>query len=263
MKKNYNMKYHNSKETIDKIKEFIIQKKSGVYLRFGDGDINLANGINDLYQQKNDHLKTEMIESLSLKGENIIKSLPLNCKEYGGWEEGMYPGNHECSKEWADDLLNKVSKFWGGPFEDIYSSTALHFLSTNNLDYCVDFLNLIKKNKNNILVGNQDIPSEITTKLFGPETKHIKTPTSNSYSSIDDIELQLSETINSYNNEFILIIVAMGCSGRILEKRIIKKYNNIFLFDFGSLLDALCGWNNRAWITLNNFDKNIFLNKIN
>ena len=43
----------------------------------------------------------------------------------------------------------------------------------------------------------------------------------------------------------------MGCSGRVLAKRLYNNVENIFLFDFGSLMDILCGWDTRAWISLN------------
>ena len=51
----------------------------------------------------------------------------------------------------------------------------------------------------------------------------------------------------------------MGCSGRAMQKRIWDNYNNVFLFDFGSLMDALCGDKTRAWIELTNFDKSTIL----
>jgi hypothetical protein len=51
----------------------------------------------------------------------------------------------------------------------------------------------------------------------------------------------------------------MGCSGRVLQKRLWNKLDNVFLFDFGSLLDALCGWDTRAWIKLSKFDAKKFI----
>ena len=46
----------------------------------------------------------------------------------------------------------------------------------------------------------------------------------------------------------------MGCPGRVLAKRIYLQDFNVFLFDSGSLLDALCGWKTRAWMDLAPFD---------
>lgn len=253
------MKFYKSKDTIEHIKKIISGKKKGLYLRFGDGDVNLANGSTDLLQVNNHNLKKEMIEAFGMNEPNVLKSLPLHCKEYG-LENGMFPGNHECDKLWADNLLNKIKPFWGSSFDEIYSPVALHFLSTTDIDYAVSFINFLKENKPLVMIGNKNVPHEIVKKLFGDKCFHIKTPPTNSFDSIDSIEKQFDEIYNP--NEYNLIITAMGCSGRVLQKRIYKKYDNIFIFDFGSLMDAVCGWNTRAWIGLTKFDSDNFLKKL-
>ena len=253
------MKFYTSKDTIESIKKIILNKEKGLYLRFGDGDVNLANGKSDLMQVDNNNIRSEMIEAFGLNEPNILKSLPLHCKEYG-LENGMFPGNHECDKSWADNLLNKVSSFWGGPFTEIYSPVALHFLASSDISYAISFIKFIKNNQPLVMIGNENVPNEIINKLFGDKCLHIKTPHTNSFNSIDWIEKQFDEiyTHNSYN----LIITSMGCAGRVLQKRIYNKYDNIFIFDFGSLMDALCGWNTRAWSELTKFDKNNFLKEL-
>ena len=56
----------------------------------------------------------------------------------------------------------------------------------------------------------------------------------------------------------------MGCPGRILQKRILKKGFNVYLFDFGSLLDAFNNDNTRLWIDLAGGAENLknILNKL-
>jgi hypothetical protein len=174
----------------------------------------------------------------------------------------MYPGNHQCDKNWADNLLTRVKPFWGGEFQDIYSPVALHFLSSIYSTKAFDFLKFLKNKKPFALVGNQNIPSEIVNKLFGSECHHIKTPSENSFGEIDQVEFSLNNLYHNIKKDYYIIITSMGCSGRVLQKRIIKNYNNVFVFDFGSLMDALCGWNTRAWIELTKFDKDKFLNNL-
>ena len=101
------------------------------------------------------------------------------------------------------------------------------------------------------------VNQKIIDLLFGPETPHSPTPSNNSYSQIDRIEWETMKAI-SQNNPYTIVITAMGCSGRILQKRLWYQCSNIFLFDFGSLMDAICGWNTRAWIPLSGFDKDRF-----
>ncbi len=96
--------FHKSYETLCKIKEIISQKEKGVYLRFGDGDILLANGKDDGYQQVNFFLQYEMNEAFALNGPTILKCLPLGCKKFNRLEPGMLPGNHE----WSDQMFSKA-----------------------------------------------------------------------------------------------------------------------------------------------------------
>jgi hypothetical protein len=253
------MIFYKTKDTISKIKEIIDKEEKGLYLRFGDGDVNLANGNSDSLQSANELVKVEMSQAFAINDKNVLRSLPLHCKEYG-LEEGMFPGNHECDKGWADRLLSKVKPFWGGEFGDIYSPVALHFLATVDVKSTIEFLNYMKSKSPVAIIGNENIPSEIISKIFGETCTHIKTPPQNSFSSIDRVE---SEFKNIYKEgEYNIIITAMGCSGRVLQKRLYNNHDNIFVFDFGSLMDALCGWNTRAWIELTNFDKDKILEKI-
>lgn len=255
------MNFYKSGETLEAIGSIILKKEKGAYLRFGDGDINLANGESDLLQENNSLLSYEMSEALSMDSKNILKSLPLHCKEYG-WEEGMFPGNHECDKTWADNILKKVEPFWGGEVEEVYSPIALHFLASHKPDSAITFLRLLRDSNICCVVGNKRIPRKIIHQVFG-QCKHIKTPVNNSYSKIDQIENSLSNVLDKSDDQYKIVVTAMGCSGRVLQKRLLNTYENIFLFDFGSLLDALCGWNTRAWIELSQFDRKNFLSKLN
>jgi hypothetical protein len=94
--------------------------------------------------------------------------------------------------------------------------------------------------------------------LFGAQCQYVPTPASNSYSEIDRIEsecLAKAEKVGGYK----IIVTCMGCSGRALQKRLWHKLDNVFLFDFGSLMDALCGWNTRYWIELVHFNSSDFV----
>jgi hypothetical protein len=254
------MKFYKSIETLDKIKSIIEKKEKGLYLRFGDGDVNLACDESELLQKTNTHLTLEMREAFSINEKNVLKTLPLYCKEYGGWEEGMFPGNHEAPKEWCDNILNKLKDIWTP--EEVYSHAALHFLATTNKDASIDFLIFLKKTKPIFIVGNQNIPRNILNKIFGEQCEHICSPPNNSFDDIDRIEKECSEYIDKNNYKYNIIITSMGCSGRVLQKRLYNKYENIFIFDFGSLMDAFCGDNSRAWITLTKFDAKKFLNNL-
>ena len=250
--------FHRTSETLEKITEIIKNKQKGAYLRFGDGDITLALGQGELLQGANIRLKNEMQQALSLNGPTILKTLPLYCRELNGFERGMFPGNHEAPYAWCLDILHKAKPLWGSKITDVYSHAALHFAACENPALAINFLKFLKDSSCCMLIGNKDIPVHIRDLLFGPQCIFVATPPSQSYNEIDRIEQECLQKFPK-NNEYKIIVTAMGCSGRALQKRLWYKLENVFLFDFGSLLDALCGWNTRAWIELTKFDEKVFL----
>ncbi len=254
------IRYHNSKETLEQIMNIIAQKKKGVYLRFGDGDINLAMNRPDMFQRESPNLGLEMREALAMNGNNILKCLVLTNPALG-LEPGMIPGKFASNDMLAAKLLQEAQQVWGGPVEDVYCPVALHFCSTDNSGFAIRFLHFLKSCKNVILVGNEKIPTHVKDTLFGQQCHFIKTPSNNSYQAIDRIEAEC-QAILDQTNEYHVVCSAMGCSGRALQKRLWKQYDNVFLFDFGSLMDALCGWDTRAWISISNFNKDRFLQKL-
>ncbi len=250
--------FYQSVETLSKITEIITKQEKGIYLRFGDGDVVLANGQNDSNQQWNADLQKEMREAFAFNGSNVLKCLPLGCRELGGFEEGMFPGNHEQSYEWCVDILHLASGIWNGEMKDIYSMTALAHCATNRLNVCLEFLKFLKHSGCAVLVGNCNIPAYVRELLFGSDCQFVPTPAQNSYLEIDRIEKDCCGIIQKVPG-YKVIVTSMGCSGRVLQKRLWHKFDDIFLFDFGSLMDAICGWDTREWIHVLHFDHHQFL----
>lgn len=255
----HGMTFHKTEETLNKIMDIISRKEKGAYFRFGDGDVYLANGIDDSLQPKDDALQAEMQEAFGLNGPNILKCLPLGCKEIG-YEEGMCINNHENVYEESLKYISMASPFWNGPMEDVYSMSALAFAATHKLKFCLKFLKFLRQSNCVLFIGNERVPQHIRKLLFGPECEFVATPSIHSYYQIDRIEKEALEKLQGKKG-YKVIITAMGCSGRPLQKRLWNQLDDVFLFDFGSLLDAICGWNTRAWIgiTHDSFDHGKFL----
>jgi len=110
-------------------------------------------------------------------------------------------------------------------------------------------------------IGNENVTEETLKKVFGKEVIHIKTPSKASFSKFNQIYQQFQESCSG-DQDYSIVITSMGCTGRAMQKKIWDNYDNFFLFDFGSLMDALCGWNTRAWMELVKFDSENFLNKL-
>ena len=235
-----NLFFHSTKETLATITTIISQQQKGMYLRFGDGDINLVTGRRDALQQYYPQIQKEMCEAFGLNGSTILKTLPIHCPTLNTCEKGMFRYNHEQPYERCLSFLQKVKPFWGGGIQDVYSPVALHYVSVYDPDYCVRFLHFLKQHCT-VFIGNEKIPASIRELLFGPQCAFIRTLSNNAYTKIDAIEQKCLGIINKIDG-YNVIITVMGCSGRVLQKRLWQKLDNVFLFDFGNLMDALCGW---------------------
>lgn len=261
-------KFLSTKETLEAISEKIKAKEPGIYQRFGDGDLNLALGMNDMLQMRNSTLEKLMKEAFAYKAPNILKTLPHHCKEWGTHEEGMFPGNHEGNEVWCTDAYNKFRSLIGVVEENypVYSSVALCHQATVDPMQTREWLKNFKTNNIPLLIGNEKIPSSLVEKLFSPNTVHVKTPSSQSFSKFETIENESLEVLrNMPNDQYGIVVTSMGCSGRALQFSLYKKLvlgeaRNLFFFDFGSLMDAFMHTKTRAWIELTSLDPDIILN---
>ena len=255
-KENVNIK--SSLDTINEIRNTIDNKQKGAYLRFGDGDIYLMLSRNELLQKASKEMTTEMKEAMMLNVGSLHKGIPIHSKLFG-FEEGMKENMHLLSDSDAIKYLTVTYKYLD--IKNIYTPVALHYLATFNKEICVNFLYFLR-NTNPVFVGNHKIKIDLLNKLFGDI--HIKTPSDNSYMEIDRIEDELIAVLKNSEDKFKVVVVAMGCAGRILQKRILKKGFNVYLFDFGSLLDAFNNENTRFWIDLAGGTDNLknILNKL-
>jgi hypothetical protein len=227
--------------------------RTGAYMRFGDGDVFLATGKNDLFQNSSEKLRREMNEAFLLKGPGVIKSLIIHSQLFG-YEKEMCLGNHLVSDKMAKELLQFAFPFFVG--YQIFSPIALHFAATYHPIFTNNFLKILKNNTI-LFIGNQNTSEEIVIKLFG-RVKHIKTPIENSYENIDKIEEEVITALERIN-KFGIVVIAMGCSGRILIKRLYAKSYNTFYFDFGSLLDGICGNKTRTWLKVTDINYTLLL----
>lgn len=241
-------------DTLSKIKETIAKEQQGCYMRFGDGDVFLLNKQADLYQKASEKLATEMKEAFTLSGDNIYKSLSIHSQAFG-YEKEMYLGNHLVSDAYATYLLKSSYPYFIG--HQIYSPVALHYAATYHPALANDFLKVLKS-KTFLFIGNQHIKKNLLQRLFGEETQIIGTPDNDAYNAVDEIEQQVSPILANRAN-FGVIVIAMGCSGRVLMKRLTLLKKNIFLFDFGSLLDGLNGVESRTWLKKEEIDYQLLM----
>jgi hypothetical protein len=238
-----------TEETLLQIRDVIGRQKGGAYLRFGDGDIFLLKGRSDSLQEVSMELSREIREAFEMSGPNVLKGLAIHSELFGR-EDSMFPGNHLLADEFAFRLLSESFEYFIG--QKIYSPVALHYEAAVNPSFAKIVLNEIKVNCV-LFIGNRDLKPEVLESLFG-RVSHVRTPARDAYGQIDVIESEAISILNQING-FGVVVIAMGCSTRVVIKRLVKKYPEKFFFDFGSLIDGLNGEETRTWIKVNKLDK--------
>ena len=246
--------YINCLDTIKAILNFIKNKKGGMYLRFGDGDFNLAENKYDLLAIPNEILKEKMLSSMSIRDDRIKICIPHHCKDLNTLEEGMYPGNHEYPYEYIINYLNILKSKNNSLPDKIYTNIALSYSSFKNPDLVIEIHKVIK-NYNVLYIGNYQYSDEFLKKLFGEKINRINTNWRDAFEQYDIVFNQLDNYFNmKTNNEYFIIVIAAGCASRAFAYDIYNKYfiinPNFYLFDYGSLLDYLYGMNTRAYMEL-------------
>lgn len=250
------VKIVNTELTLNSISNSISNEIPGAYMRFGDGDVFLMENIDDSFQKKSVYLSLEMREAFSICKPGVYKCLAIH-SELFGFEQGMTSRSHKISNDMAINLFRSTFQFFIGQL--IYSPVALHHLASENPILCAKFLKNLK-DKTNIFIGNKEINNSTINRLFSP-SHIIDSPKINAYDAIDIIHEHL-EKIISKSNSFQVVVIAMGCAGRVLMKRILENERNVFLFDFGSLLDGFDGNDSRAWLKEKNIDYDLIISNI-
>lgn len=245
--------YHGHDETVHKITAIINAQQKGAYLRIGDGDTALANGLSSGTHQGNEPLRLEEQEVLRMEGPTIIKTLPLD------------PHVHQKTNDYYDAhlkperiqlIINEAMPWWSSD-RHVYSPYFLTHYAITDLPRCIDFLVFLKKANCPLLVGNEQIPNDLRSLFFGPQCAFVSAPARNAYTAIDRIERETIQALKQLDpQKYHVIILSCGNTGRVLTKRLYDKVgDNFFFFDFGSLMDAACGFKTRIWIrTYFNYD---------
>jgi glycosyltransferase involved in cell wall biosynthesis len=230
------------KETLALIARHLQDRKPGAYLRFGDGDVRLLAGVGDVLQKPSPALTTEMQQTFLLRNEGIFKALALDCPAFG-LQPGMRSGLFGMTDGDALKMLMHAGRYFVD--QKSYSHSALAYLSIFDPQAALQFL-LTLKALCPLFVGNEYLAPALIQKLFG-HAGHIATRSRDAYDQIDGLEAEVRGFLR-WQSAYPVIVLAMGCAGRPLAKRLLLDGFEGFLFDFGSLIDALAGAKTRAWI---------------
>lgn len=262
-----NNMFVNCLNTINTVYDFISNKKPGMYLRFGDGDFNLAENKSELLAVANPEIAELMLRAMSIRDERVLICIPHHCKQIDTLEDGMYPGNHEYTIDYIVRFINILKRRTQTLPNLIYTNVALSYCSVHFPDTVINIHKEIKK-YNVIYIGNYLYSDMFLQKLFGNNVTRINTNSNNAFNQKTLVFNELNKLIleKFSNYEYYIIVIAAGCASRAFSSLIYDTHfvnnPNFFLFDYGSLLDYLYGLNTRAYMDLMPPKKDYILDNI-
>jgi len=260
------IEFFNCELTINKVISDISLCCPGIYLRFGDGDFNLAENKDDMLAKSNMQLRRDMLNSMSIRDNRVMICIPHHTKELKTVEKLMRPGYHEYDMKFVNHCLSILH--FSNPLmpQKIYTNVALSYCAVETPDVVKQLHSAIKKHKV-IFIGNYKYSEPFLLKLFGDNLIRIFTNDNNAYQQKDKILKELDVIMKDYiKNEYFVIIMAAGCASRAFSGIIYKQYfisnPNFYIFDYGSLLDYLFGFVSREYLKINPPDREYILNNI-
>ena len=236
-------------ETIKMLSLLLHCRVPAVFLRFGDGDIVNSESQVALEQEPDDELAAGLRLALSLRGFNVIKTLPLDSNAFGFWP-GMQEGTvFQGPDSYTRSVAQKALHLFVG--EPVYSTIALHYTSLYRKPDAMRFLALLKLSCP-VFVGNAQTPLFVRNAIFGAGHTFIPTPPKNAWTGYRNAVWQpLLARLGAEATAprpFQVVVFAMGSPGRAIAAMLFRERLNTFSFDFGSLLDWLSGNVTRDWI---------------
>jgi hypothetical protein len=261
------MHFVSCRDTVKTILHFLSNKESGMYLRYGDGDFNLARGIGDLFANPTESLEKAMNDTMALREKNILLAIPHHCKELDTIEEGIRPGNHEYPLSYVTKFLSILSNNNGIMPEKLYTNIALSYCGSKDPELVVQIHKILQQNPV-IFLGNQNYTDDFLEKIFGKLQGKITTPERDAWSVHDTVMQEFEQIFTNrlFNLPYFVVVVAAGCAGRPFAGELYRKYlsksNNFFIFDYGSLLDYLFGLNTRAYMNIDPPQRDYILSHI-
>jgi hypothetical protein len=240
------------KKTLDDILSIIERKEKGVYCRFGDGDTRIANGIRSTtHSTCYKLLQRDMKEAFARIHPNFLRTLNLShTPEMMG--DYYLPILSNKTKKGAREL-QLIQRLWKGELKNVYHPLALMWYVMKDKEGLAKYLyRLMLPFQHIILVGNQTTPLSILNKLTNNKARNedfIKCLPLDAGKDIERMWKELLVLLEKYKDEYVLVLMFCGNTGRSLSNRMWKTtYNKYFVFDFGCLMDALCGFRTRKFM---------------
>lgn len=240
------MEIFNMQETLNLLFEKLSTQSKVCYVRFGDGDFSIMQGIGRCIEHEaSPELQRELIESFSINDDNYLKGAMFDEPTFNGIS--LQPRN--------PNQVSDIRSFFEHQFNindmKLYSHVLLTYMSVHQQDIFLYFLDEFIRPKKKLFIGSVDKKS--MEKLVGEIDYYVQIPVAKveeqkkfkgAYYSIDEWYPEVLKYIDDVD----LVLPTAGMAGRVLCKRLWELDKQIHCIELGSIVDALINKPSRSWI---------------
>ena len=217
-----------AEDTLQGVMNYLEEKKPGAYLRFGRTDIDAVLGIKVPGAALTESFIQEVRKTFLFSWGNVFKSLQVECPALDIPFDAQAAG---ISDREAMDRLNAVGAcFLDGP---IYSYTALSRDGLEKPGLLELFFESLKASQP-VFVFIEGDAREISLEKLAPRAS-IAIPGEDIYERIDWLEEEILRAVASTEIGFPVVVLALGVTGRVLARRLMKRGFHGLLVDMDSL----------------------------
>ncbi|NIJ45775.1 hypothetical protein FHR24_002246 [Wenyingzhuangia heitensis] len=209
------------------------------YVRFGDGEFLTLLGKNHRNYKYNNNLAKELEASFLVEDIDYLISLPISYPYDGYWVRGIY-GRFNWENKMIDLIGENSYKL-----KPVYHNPCIiHIMMIFKPKKLKELLDNYVRPKKKMFVGGAS--KEDAEKLYGNIDYYIQTPFKHAYERIGEWWPLVEENMHNVD----LIIPSIGSSSNVVQVRLWNAGIRCFVFDFGSVIDAVSLKQTRTWIRL-------------
>jgi len=225
------------KDSFDLVLKRFEQGKPFYFVRFGDGEFKTLMGENHRNYVYNSSLADELKKSFEINNDNYFISLPINYPFDEYWAQGVYK-RFKIENEIVQVISEKFKHL-----KDIYHNPCIiHCTLVRNPEKLKYFLDKHIRPKSKMFIGGAS--KSDAEKLYGKIDYYIQTPFKHAYEKIDEWWPEVEKNASKVD----LIIPSIGSSSNVVSLRLWNNNIRCYVFDFGSIIDAVGFKTTRGWI---------------
>lgn len=217
-------------------------KENFFFLRYGDGDLNLMNGLPGEQRHKNSSsLKKELIESFLIDDSRYWQA--STAFSYNDGTDSYFWIASDKEKMAFDRNLQRIqNKF--RPNKIFYHTLAIQYLFEKETEWFIDWLKFLKDRKVLLIAGDALCGKKLVQRAYNISTEISFPGTKNAYYSLPEKMDKINKEVERHD----VIIPVIGMATRVLGKRLFKNFaGQKTLIDMGVTTDALAEATHRGW----------------